>query len=151
MTKEEKCQLAIEKGFTYNQETGKIFGIRGNEIIAKLLGYINLQFYYEGKQYRLYGHQFSWYYINKECVDNLDHINGIRNDNRIINLRSVTHQENQWNRIKAKGYYWHKLTNKWKSQINVNNKKINLGLFEKEEDARAAYLEAKQKYHKIKE
>ena len=73
----------------------------------------------------------------------------IRDDNRILNLRSVTHQQNQWNRTKAKGYYFFKRDKKWKSKIYLNNKEINLGTYNTEEEARTAYLQAKEIYHKI--
>jgi hypothetical protein len=150
MTREEKCQMAIEKGFTYNPETGDIFGIRGS--ILKNTdsgGYFELYFQIKKKRFYLKGHQFAWYWVNKECVEEIDHRNRIRLDNRITNLRSVTKQENMWN-SKAKGYYWHKRSKKWEAQIFVNNNHIHLGYFDNEEDARAAYLEAKEKYHIIK-
>jgi hypothetical protein len=82
-------------------------------------------------------------------VFELDHINGIRNDNRIENLRSVTRSQNQWNRLTAKGYYWDKSKNKYKAHIKFNDKRKFLGLFETEEEARNAYLAAKQIYHVI--
>jgi len=149
MTREEKCELAIEKGYTYNPETGKVIGPYGKEITRKTLGYIDISLNFNGKYYHLRGHQFAWYIINKECVEFLDHINGIRDDNRICNLRSVTKQQNQWNQTKAKGYYWNKNRNKWYTQIKLNGKSITLGYFDKEEDARTAYLEAKKQYHII--
>jgi hypothetical protein len=151
MTREEKCKMAIEKGFTYNPETGKIYGIRGKELISKhIAGYILIYLSdYNKKEHSLLGHQFAWYWVNKECVKCIDHINGVRDDNRICNLRSVTNQQNHFNRKTAKGYHWVKSKNKWRAQITVNYKKIHLGLFEKEEDALATYLEAKEKYHKI--
>jgi hypothetical protein len=150
MTREEKCKLAIEKGYTYNPETGKIYSRFGKEIIGKnAYGYIQIQLYLDNKKYKLFGHQFAWYYINKECVDCLDHINGIKDDNRICNLRNVTYQQNQMNMIKAKGYYFDKQINKWRGHIRINYKKTHLGLFETEEDARNAYIEAKEKYHII--
>ena len=142
----EKCKLAIELGFTYDPETGKIFGIRGKEIKSKFTtGYIKIIH----SKFEFKGHQFAWYWVHKECVDNLDHINGIRDDNRICNLRSVSHQQNQWNHTKAKGFYWDKKANKWKAQIGLNYKKIYLGLFDSEEDAREAYKKAKEIYHQI--
>ncbi len=80
----------------------------------------------------------------------IDHINGNPLDNRRCNLRIVTCQQNQWNQIKAKGYTWHKKTNKWQVRIAINQKNISLGLFDTEQEAHNAYLSAKEKYHKIK-
>ena len=59
----------------------------------------------------------------------------------------VTRQQNQFNRSNTKGYYWCKKSRKWKAQIKANGKQKYLGLFKKEEDARAAYLAAKEIYH----
>lgn len=77
-----------------------------------------------------------------------DHINGVRTDCSRSNLREVTHQQNNTNR-RAKGYYWHKASSKWMARIKVNSIHIYLGTFDSEAEARAAYLAAKEKYHKI--
>jgi len=82
-------------------------------------------------------------------TNNVDHINGIRTDNRVENLRQVTNHQNQWNRTKAKGYTWHKPTKKWKAQIQLNGKPIHLGCYNTEEEARNAYLRAKKIHHVI--
>jgi hypothetical protein len=150
MTREEKIKLAIEKGITYNPETGDVVGVRGKVITGKHSeGYITIGLRYDKKGYDLLAHQFAWYVIYGEIVEHIDHINGIRNDNRICNLRSVTKQENAFNRTTSKGYHWHKRANKWHSQIKVNDKRIHLGYFNTEEDAREAYLAAKEQYHII--
>lgn len=150
LTRLEKCQLAIEKGYIYNPETGKIYGMKGREITRRHKdGYIQIKIYLNGKYYGLQGHQFAWYCVHNESVEQLDHVNGIRDDNRISNLRSVSHQQNQHNRTKAKGYHFHKQRNKWQAQIRKDGKAIHLGLFNTEEEARAAYLKAKQIHHII--
>jgi hypothetical protein len=150
MTREEKCKLAIDKGFTYNAETGQVFGVRGKEITRRDKdNYIDIGLFNNGKSYNLRGHQFAWYWVNKEIVEHIDHINGEPSDNKISNLRPVTNQQNHFNQTKAKGYYWNQKLNKWIAQIMLNGKKIHLGCFDNEEDARAAYLEAKEKYHII--
>jgi len=78
----------------------------------------------------------------------IDHINGIKDDNRIENLRVVTYQENAFN-TQAKGYYWVKEHQKWKAHIGVGGKRKFLGLFDNKEDAAQAYQVAKEKYHII--
>ena len=150
MTREERCKLAIERGFTYNSETGFIYNRYGK--ISKSnnkYGYIQIGIALNKKMYILAGHQFAWYWVYKKCVEQLDHINGIRDDNRICNLRSVTRNQNQWNRNTAKGYYFDKNANKYRADIRLNNKVIYLGLYHSEQEARNAYLQAKEKYHVI--
>ena len=72
----------------------------------------------------------------------IDHINGIRNDNRIVNLRLVTRTENSTNASKRKdnksgvtGVTWTNRTNKWRARITVNKKEIELGSFTHLNDA----------------
>ena len=81
--------------------------------------------------------------------NSIDHINGHTDDNQIANLRNVTNQQNKWNHTKAKGYCWNKASKKWVAYIKLNNKRLHLGLFDVEADARNAYLEAKKIYHII--
>lgn len=77
----------------------------------------------------------------------IDHINGNRSDNRLENLRIVNNQQNQFNRKNTKGYT--KNGNKFISKIKINRKEIYLGTYITEEEAKQAYLEAKEKYHNI--
>lgn len=150
MSREEKMLLAIKKGITCNPKTGQIFGIRGDVINSICShGYGRVNFIYRQKQYNIKSHQFIWYIVNREIVDCIDHINGNKLDNRIDNLRSVTKQENSFNKVTSKGYWWSKDKKKWCSYIWVNQKKIHLGYFVNEVDARQTYLEAKDIYHKI--
>jgi hypothetical protein len=150
MTREEKIKLAIEKGFTYDEMTGKIYGVRGNEIKSNCRGYNVITFLVSKKRIQLKAHQFGYYIKYNKVVDYIDHINGIRNDNRICNLREVTAQGNQHNRL-CKGYTYCKKTNKYRTQITLGYKAINIGRFNTEQEARQAYLDAKKKYHMIGE
>ena len=145
MTRLEKLEMAIEMGYTYNPENGKIYSRFGREISNKNnKGYLIIY----NRKFTLRAHQFAFYFMNKEVVEEIDHINGIKDDNRICNLRSVTRQQNMFN-TKAKGYSWHKASNKWKARIMVNHKDIHLGLFNTEDEAREAYINAKEKLHII--
>jgi hypothetical protein len=91
----------------------------------------------------------SWDIFDTSINNCIDHINRSRADNSIENLRVVTQQQNTFNRSNVKGYTWDKNNNKWKAQITINGVNKYLGLFEKEDDARVAYLVGKKIYHKF--
>jgi len=106
----------------------------------------------DGKTYM--AHRLAWFYINKNWpADQIDHINGSRLDNRIINLRSVTKTENQQNQKKyttnksgVTGVCWHKQQGKWYANIQENKKVHFLGLFENIFDAAAARISAQNSF-----
>ncbi len=78
-----------------------------------------------------------------------DHRNHNTLDNRRHNLRVVTNQQNKFNQKNSKGYYWYKRDQKYRAVITVDSEAIILGTFDKAKDARAAYVKAKKKYHRI--
>lgn len=149
MERIEKCKILESKGYTYNPETGQIFGSKGKEIINKRNdGYIQLTFVMD-KPYVLLAHHFAWYMSGRDMdFIELDHDNRNKSDNRISNLRILTRSEQLQNR-NSKGYYYDKLTGKYLSRINYNGKDIFLGRFNTEVEAREAYINAKKKYHNI--
>ena len=102
------------------------------------------------------GHHLAWLYVYGEWPkEQIDHINGIRDDNRIVNLREINNSGNCQNIRKPQknnktgflGVSYMKNRNKFRASITVNWKYIHLGLFNKAEEAYQAYLEAKRKYH----
>jgi hypothetical protein len=96
-------------------------------------------------------HRLVWVYHNGSIDENMqiDHINGIKDDNKIENLRLVTAQQNCFNRsrLNAKGYTWNKDVKKWQSSIYLNGKMKYLGLFSNEQDARNSYLDNCKVHH----
>lgn len=151
MTRLEKIKLAIEKGYTYNPETGVVKGPI-KEINYKQYGYNTISFRHEGKSYKLTCHQFAWYYVYGEIVEQLDHINRDKGDNRISNLRPTNHFENALNTDKqdiCKGFYFDKRTSRYNAKIRYKMKSIHLGCFTTEEEAHQAYLDGKKIYHVI--
>lgn len=83
----------------------------------------------------------------------VDHINHVRNDNRLFNLRFVTRSENSKNQsLSSKsttgvtGASFLKARKKYIAQIGVNRKLIYLGMFETLEEAAAARAEANLKF-----
>jgi hypothetical protein len=150
MTELEKCQLAKAKGYTYCPVSGELRGVHGNVIRKKLNGYTCTQLKHQNKGFVIYAHRLSWYlHYGHLPVNSIDHIDGNKSNNKIDNLRDVTRQQNQWNRTTAKGYSWNKIANKFHAQIKINKKTKNLGLFQTEQEARNAYLKAKEIYHVI--
>lgn len=101
-------------------------------------------------QHRLvyYAHNQDWDIWDSSPDNQIDHYNRKRDDNSIENLHVVNSQQNNFNKD-AKGYTWDKNRNKWKAQIQLNGKSIYIGLFEKEEDARNAYIKKKLELHLI--
>ena len=86
----------------------------------------------------------------EEC---LDHINGVKTDNRLSNLRLATAVINLRNQKLRKtnssgvcGVRWHKASNKWVATIHVNYNETHLGLFENKEDAIVARKQAEFEY-----
>ena len=96
------------------------------------------------------GHRLAWFYVTGEWPsDHTDHINGSRSDNRFSNLRKATARQNcsntgpQTNNTSGvKGVYWSRIRRKWVAQIGANRRVLNLGGFDRLEDAVAARKQA---------
>lgn len=104
-------------------------------------GYVAIRF--DGKRWQ--AHRLAWAYVYGGLpLSDVDHINRIRTDNRIANLRLVTPRENQSNGLRARGsgVGATKVGNRWKSYIHIDGKGRYLGSFPIREDAIAAYRAA---------
>jgi HNH endonuclease len=107
---------------------------------------------------RLYlAHRLAWLYVHGECpAGEIDHINGVKDDNRIVNLRPATDAQNRWNIDRHKnnksGFKGvardsRRLARPWKAGITVNGRRIRLGQFRTAEEASAAYEAAAREHH----
>jgi hypothetical protein len=119
-------------------KVGSVAGCKNN------LGYILIRI--DGKIYL--AHRLAWLYTHGDFPLNcIDHINQIKDDNRICNLRDVTVSENMQNQSQVLGYT--KNGSKYKATITLNNILYQLGSYATKEQARQAYLNAKIKLHRI--
>ena len=80
-------------------------------------------------------HRVIWLIMTGEWPDQIDHINGIKNDNRWCNLRSVSNSENgrnqKLNSVNKSGVIGvSQINNKWCARIKVNGQDKHLGHFE---------------------
>ena len=87
-------------------------------------------------------------------LENGDHINRVKLDNRRKNLRPATPEQNGYNQGKRSdntsgyiGVHWHKQRKKWATRLQVKGKRKFLGLFDNIKDAARAHNEAARKYH----
>lgn len=106
---------------------------------------------------RVKAHRAAWAIFYGEWPSSdLDHINGNPTDNRMENLRLVTHRENMLNQKKrstntsgATGVYWYKKNQNWIVKIGVKNKLLHVGYFDSYEDAVEARMlaEVEHGYH----
>ncbi len=98
-------------------------------------GYIIIDL--DGKRYGAHRIIWKWYY-GTEPKETIDHINGIKDDNRIENLREATHLENSQNVVNLKknnksgyvGVCWHEKAGKWRATFSYEGKTMHLGLFD---------------------
>lgn len=88
-------------------------------------------------------------FLNIEYSDprQVDHINGLRSDNRLENLRMVTPRQNSQNSLYHRnggliGTSYEKRRDRWVSYITLNGKQKFLGYFDTELEAHDAYLNA---------
>ena len=108
----------------------------------------------KGKVYK--EHRLIWlYHCGAWPKEYVDHINGVRDDNRIENLREATVQQNQFNRkslvgatSQYKGVCWYKQSKKWLVKYRYKGKRYHVGYYETETEAAEAYRKATEHLHK---
>lgn len=103
---------------------------------------------------RVKAHRAAWaYHYGEWPSEQIDHINGVVNDNRILNLRVVSPSGNARNRSRRSdntsgtmGVSWMTQHQKWKASITNRGQQIYLGIFTHKADAVAARKAAEVKY-----
>ena len=79
----------------------------------------------------------------------IDHIDGDRMNSRIENLRYCNNYLNGHNKLGVKGYSRDRRTGKFVTCIRCETKKIHLGVYESESEARAVYREASARLYEV--
>ena len=146
----------VFKAFSYNSTTGlltrKIKTV-GNSI-GDTAGHINAEGYvvvkYHSKAFK--AHRLAWLLTYKQWPKGvIDHIDGNKSNNAILNLRDVSNSTNSLNtslvsknKSGYKGVTFHH--NKWRSRIMVDGVSIIIGSFNTPEEASSAYEAFKKEF-----
>lgn len=115
--------------------------------------YIRTHIRLNNKGYGMLVHRLIFCYHHGYFPEFIDHINGIRSDNRIENLRATTKTENFQNMCLRKdnksgchGVSIHKHSGLWHARITVDKRIISLGYFKDKDSAILARKKADRKY-----
>lgn len=103
----------------------------------------------------VHSHRLAWFYVFGYMPEKeIDHINRVKDDNRINNLREATRSENAKNKEKSsanksgyKGVSFQVKAQKWFAHIRISGKNKHLGCFDSPLRASLAYRLASHFYH----
>ena len=143
--------------FHYDPDTGVLVGkqSRGNRKAGRPVGHSCTNGYL---QVRLNGRNLSvariiWIIVHGTTPEQIDHINRIRTDNRIANLRAACQTTNARNKRLARnntsgiaGVHFDAQSGRWKARIGVGAGRRTLGLFKTKELAIEARRAAESEY-----
>lgn len=148
----------IRSLFDYDPLTGdliRIASVGGGTRVGDRAACLNTDGYVvvniDKRQYR--AHRIAWLLTYGAWPrSEIDHINGVKSDNRISNLRLASPSQNQANRKKKqnkaghRGIHWNARDKRWNAKITVDGKQIHLGMFTTPDAAAEAYRTAAEKY-----
>lgn len=126
--------LVTKKKLANRCPKGSVVGSKSSE------GYLRVCF--KGKHYPI--HRIIWKLVTKEEPVIIDHINHVKDDNRFENLRSVTYQINNINRLTTKGY-----TILPNGTFRVTFLGVDIGYFYDEKEASAVAVRIRDEYSRI--
>ena len=149
----------LKKALFYDKNSGLFYRKLNNDKVKQIPsgsisknGYVTIRVM--SKLY--YAHRLAWLYsFGTFPNQHIDHINNVRIDNRIDNLRDVSRYGNNQNLKKAQknnktnflgvSFSGNKKT-PYRARICINGKQKQIGLFQSAEEAHLAYLEEKKKH-----
>ena len=149
----------VREVLSYDPETGVfrwLVAVTNGVKVDQQWGAVDAAGYRRGKfgPAQVAAHRMAWFYTYGEWpTGEIDHINGLRDDNRIANLRDVDRATNMQNQRVAQkgnlsGYLGvRKNGNGWTAHLQFEGKMRSFGTFKTPEEAHAAYLAAKRLHH----
>lgn len=137
--------------YLYDPISGQIFSKKYHRKIGSLNvdGYLCIS----TKFYRVTAHRLAWLLYYGEWPDQIDHVNGVRSDNSIWNLRNVSISENNRNLVMpihntsgVVGVCYKSREGRWFAFIHKEGKQVSLGRFKNFDSAVAARRQAEIDY-----
>lgn len=106
-----------------------------------------------GKLY--FSHRLAWFYVTDAWpIENIDHADGDKTNNRFGNLREASASQNGWNAnghrdsaLGLKGVYRQTRCETYTANFRVNKRRVYVGAFNSPEDAAAAVSQARKQHH----
>lgn len=149
--KERKLRIGIEK--TDKGWNTRLAGKAVAKRPSRRCGHYRISFSIDGEEH--YAHRLVWLYVYGEWPSgNIDHISGDPSDNRIANLRLATPSQNMMNqKVRSdnssgtRGVSFDRRLKKWFSYINIDYKRIPLGMFSEIGAAIKAREDAENRYY----
>lgn len=145
-------QALVKELLIYEPDTGLMFWRKNGKVAGTLHvhGYINITI----KGRPLKAHRLAWLYVHGSIPPEIDHINGIRHDNRLENLRACTRSQNNYNasirndnKTGVKGVHWSNRHDRWVARLGVNGKMVSLGQHKHLFEACCAVFSARNRLH----
>jgi hypothetical protein len=139
-------QEEVMQNFSYS--FGKLYYKSNNKLagcIDKNSGYRKISF----KNKRYMEHSIIWIYFNGKIPEGylIDHINCIRSDNNIENLRLANRSDSNAYRKFGKGYSYNKSSKKWQVRIKKDGIINYGGSYETEDQAKDKAVDLKKELH----
>lgn len=139
-------KVELEKKYAVNPLTGEIFSKKSKKSMGHIhsTGYIKIALKIKGVFRTVTRSRVVWAMSNGALPKNMeiDHINSDKTDDRLCNLRLVTHSENQLNmndKLQTnntsgiRGVSWHKQKKKWEARIKIRGVRITKYFVEKDD------------------
>lgn len=148
-------QEQLKSKLIYDKDNGIFTRVSNGKKAGSLhkTGYVRIKI---TSKHSYLAHRLAWLYVTGNMPLNcIDHINGIKDDNRFSNLRDVTNAQNCQNRhnqskvkkLTSSGVSYNETTKKYYSVLTKNYKKTYLGSYPTPELAHEAYVQAKRQLH----
>lgn len=151
-------QARLKELLSYDPLTGEFTNIKsgkGRKPIGSVVGSTSNTGYVtsmiDGRNYQ--HHRLAWLYVHGYFPpEDIDHVDGIRTNNRLANLRLASRWQNCQNADRrsdnTSGYRGVcPVGSRWRATITALGCRHNLGYFDTAEDAGRAYLDAKRRVH----